>query len=144
MTTRPTNPGGAIPWQSYTYGQLLQALAKDLQLDASTDLLSGTILAVVFEGARAVSWGLVNGATATIQSGSGDFTVTRSAAGTYVVTNSHWSTKMAVLITPTNSGGGTVVANVNGISAGQFGVTTFLSNTGALVDTFFSFIAASP
>lgn len=43
MTTRPTNPGGAIPWQSYTWGQLIQALSKDSQFDATTDILPGTI-----------------------------------------------------------------------------------------------------
>lgn len=44
MTTRPTNPGGAIPWQSYTWGQLIQALSKDSQFDATTDILPGTIV----------------------------------------------------------------------------------------------------
>ncbi len=34
---------GSIQWQSYTYGELLSALQKDLQLDASTDLAPGTL-----------------------------------------------------------------------------------------------------
>lgn len=73
-------------WASY--GDLLADLKNDLQLDASTDLLPGSVmLAILTSNPHHVAWAFIDGRAATfaVLSGSG-INAARTGAGRYTLT----------------------------------------------------------
>lgn len=107
-----------------TYGELVDSLRKDLQLDATIDVLRGTIAPALINDAAALSQPAIKKLLLSlgISYGTVNFTwASSSISGSQVVTHGFTQAPTAILLSPSTSNflGGVVTVN---------GATTFTAN----------------
>jgi hypothetical protein len=118
-------PQGEIQWQGYSWGDLLDHLRNELQLDANTDLAPGTILSSLVGSASTSAALLLPGKNSAV----GSATLTWPAG-------SQFSNNLGVTLagaTGTVTGVATAAGNVNNPTFFDQAFCTVFAGTGAVV-----------